>query len=136
MLTNKKSRFVFYNFNYYLSTISKPPQLVRHTVTSDDDYALREMQNKNWPYFIERILKVSETGLELTNYSMTDKSENKIITDAVQNFKTVKKLYVCQYNTVGDNLLEYLHNCPILAQEKIDEDLRLNAFQFIKASPK
>ena len=110
MLTNKKSRFLFYNFNDYLSTISKPLQLVRHTVTSDDDYALREMQNKNWPYFIERILKVSETDLELTNYSMTDKSENKIITDAVQNFKTVKKLYMCLYNTVGDNLLEYLHN--------------------------
>ena len=36
------------------------------------------------------------------------------------------------YNTVGDSLLEYLHNCPIVEQEKIDEDLRLNAFKFSK----
>ena len=36
------------------------------------------------------------------------------------------------YNTVGDNLLEYLHNCIIVEQEKIDEDLRLNAFKFSK----
>ena len=24
-----------------------------------------------------------------------------------------------------------MHNCPILKQEKIDEDLRLNAFEFL-----
>ena len=33
------------------------------------------------------------------------------------------------YNTVGDNLLGYLHNCPILEQEIFDEDLRLNDFE-------
>ena len=131
MLINKNSKFLFYNFNDYLGTINKPLQFLRHTVISHDDYALTELLNRNWPDFIERILEVSQNGLELMNDSINDKSENKIITDAIQNFKKVKELYMCLYNTVVDNLLEYLHNCPILEQEKIDEDLRLNVFKFL-----
>ena len=80
MLTNKNSKFLFYSFSDNLSAIGKPLQLVRHTVISDDDYALTELQKRNWPSFIERILKVSQDGLEFTNYSITDKSENKCIT--------------------------------------------------------
>ena len=67
----------------------------------------------------------------MRNYSVTDKLENKSITDTTKNFKIVKELYMSLYNTVGDNLLEYLHKRPILDQEKIDEDLRLNAFEFL-----
>ena len=74
MSTNKNSKFLCYNFNDYLSLIGKPPQLVSHTVISDDDYALTELQNRNWPYFNERILEFSQNGLELRNYSITDKS--------------------------------------------------------------
>ena len=74
MLTNKNSKFLCYNFNDYLSTTGKPPQLVSHTVISDDDYALTKLQNRNWPYFNERILEFSQNGLELRNYSITDKS--------------------------------------------------------------
>ena len=131
MLTNKNSKVLFYNFNDCLSIIGKPPQLVIHTVISDEDYALTELQNRIWPYFIERILEYSQNGLKLRNYSITDKPENKIITDTIQNFKIVKELYMSLYNTIGDNLLEYLHNCPYLEQEKIDEDLRINAFEFL-----
>ena len=65
----------------------------------------------------------------MRNYSVTDKSENKAITDAIQNFKIFKGLYMSLYNTVGDNLLGYLYNCPILEQEIFDEDLRLNDFE-------
>ena len=131
MLTNKNSKFLCYNFNDYLSTTGKPPQLVSHTVISDDDYALTKLQNRNWPYFNERILEFSQNGLELRNYSITDKSENKIMKDKIQNFKIIKELYMSLHNAVGDYLLEYPRNCPIFEQEKIDEDLRLNAFEFL-----
>ena len=66
MLTNKSSEFLFYNF---FSTIG------------DDNYALTELQNRNWPYFIEKILAFSQNGFKLTNDSITDKSKNEIIKD-------------------------------------------------------
>ena len=51
--------------------------------------------------------------------------------DKIQNFEIIKELYMSLYNVVRDNLLEYSRNCPIFEQEKIDEDLRLNAFEFL-----
>ena len=77
-------------------------------------------------------MKVSQSGLELINFSITNKSKNKVITDTIQNFKIVKELHMSLYNTVGDNLLEYLHNCSILEQEKIYKNFKLNAFKFSK----
>ena len=47
MLTNKNSKFWFYNFSDYLSAIGKPLQLVRDTLISDDDYTLTELQKRN-----------------------------------------------------------------------------------------
>ena len=108
MLTNKNSKFWFYNFSDYLSAIGKPLQLVRDTVISDDDYTLTELQKRNWPNFIERILKVSQDGLEFTNYSITDKSENKCITYTIQHFKILKELYLSLYNTVRDNYTKHI----------------------------
>ena len=98
---------------------------------SGGDYALVELQNRNSTFFIERIHEVFQNGLELTNYSVTDKSENRIITDIIQSFKIVKELYMSLYNTTGDNLLENSNNSLILGQENIDTDLRLNAFKFL-----
>lgn len=43
MLTNNNSKFIFYNFNNYLNRIGRPIQFVRHTITSDDDYALTKL---------------------------------------------------------------------------------------------
>ena len=76
-------------------------------------------------------MKVSQNGLELINCSITDKSKNKVITDTIQSFKTVKELYMSLYNTVEDNLLKYLHNCLILEQEKLCKNFKLNAFKFL-----
>ena len=53
------------------------------------------------------------------------------MTDIIQNFKIVIELYMYLQNTIGEFLIEYLHNCPISKQEKIDEDLRLNTFEFL-----
>ena len=58
MFTNKNSKCLFYHFNDYLTRINEPTKLARHSQISDDDIALDIIQNKNWQYFIERILEV------------------------------------------------------------------------------
>ena len=60
----------------------------------DGDYAVTELKNRNWSYFIEIILGVYQNGLELIIYSITEKWKNKIITDTVQNFKIVNEQYM------------------------------------------
>ena len=109
MLTNNNSKFIFYNFNNYLNRIGRPIQFVRHTITSDDDYALTKLQNKEWLYFIERIVEVSQSSVQLQNLGRPfDITEKKIIDDTIQNFKLCKQLYMSLHNTIGNNLLEYI----------------------------
>ena len=62
MLTNKNSKFLFYHFNGYLRQINEPTKPIRHSVVVDDDTTLEILQNKNWQYFIERILEVCQSN--------------------------------------------------------------------------
>ena len=59
VLTNKNSKYLFHLFNKYLEDKNKPKQFIRHNVISDDNYAMKELQNKNWPYFINCIIQFS-----------------------------------------------------------------------------
>ena len=55
-LTNKNSKYLFYRFNDYLERKLEPIKPVCHSIITDDDIALKVIQNKNWQYFIETIL--------------------------------------------------------------------------------
>ena len=61
-LTNKNSKFLFYHFNDYLAHINEPTKPVRHSEIIDDDFALDIMQNKNWQYFIEKLLEICQSN--------------------------------------------------------------------------
>ena len=56
MIINRNSKFLFYHFNDYLRQINEPTKPVRHSVVLNDETALEILQNKDWQYFIERIL--------------------------------------------------------------------------------
>ena len=66
ILTNKHSKFLCYNFNSYLNSQNDSRQFIRHSQISDDTYTLNALQNKNWPYFIERIIEFSQSDQKLS----------------------------------------------------------------------
>ena len=59
MLSNINSKILFYDFNNYQNIIGEEIQKIRHTNIADDGYALKNLQSKNWLYFIERITEIS-----------------------------------------------------------------------------
>ena len=61
-LTKKNSKYLFYRFNDYLQGVLEPIKPVRHGIITDDDIALDVIQNENWQYFIETILKTCQTN--------------------------------------------------------------------------
>ena len=92
MLTHKTSKFLFYQFNNYLPQINKPVKYIKHTEIADDDFALGVLQEKNWPYFIERLLEVC-TNLAFENIVGIGNPENvKIINDSLQNLTICNEL--------------------------------------------
>lgn len=60
MLTNKNSKFLFYNFNNYLNRRGLPVQYLRLTIISEDIHRLIELQKKDWQYFIGKLFELSE----------------------------------------------------------------------------
>ena len=55
VLTNKNSKYLFYQFNDYLERLLQPIRPVRHSIITDDDLVLEVIQNEKWQYFIETI---------------------------------------------------------------------------------
>ena len=51
-LANKNSKFLFNLFNKYQQDRGKKKHSVRHTKVTVDDYALKKLQDRNRPYFI------------------------------------------------------------------------------------
>ena len=61
MLTNKNSKFLFYNFNNYLNRRGLPVQLLRPTLISEDIHGLLEhKKKKDWQYSIDKLFELSE----------------------------------------------------------------------------
>ena len=52
----KTSKFLFHLFNKNQENRGRQKHTIRHTKLSDDNYALGALQDRNWPYFIGRII--------------------------------------------------------------------------------
>ena len=101
VLTNKNSKYLFHLFNKYLEDENKPKQFIGHSVISDDNYALKELQNKNWPYFINRIIQFSQGFTDVGEIGISDRYEANILYNTKGNFKIVNELYSELFNFVG-----------------------------------
>ena len=127
-LANKNSKFLFHLFNKYQENRGRKKQAVRHTKVSADDYALQKLQDRNWPYFINRIIEFSQGVFDLNDVITTDADEVNILNNARANFEIVKNLYNELLTTVGINLHEYFINLDIEEKQKIDTDLTNNNY--------
>ena len=61
--THSTSKFLFYHFNNLRRNLGEEPYKVRHTIVSDDQHAVENLQSKDWPYFIDRLLGVSNDDI-------------------------------------------------------------------------
>ena len=127
-LANKNSKFLFNLFNKYQQDRGRKKQSVRHTKVSADDYALQKLQDKNWPYFINRIIEFSQGVFDINDIITTDADEVNILNNTRSNFEMVKNLYNELLTSVGINLHEYFMNLDIDKKKKIDTDLTNNNY--------
>ena len=85
MNSNSTSKFLFYQFNTFRQVQGKPFLEIRYSVIADDDYALENLQNKNWQYFIETLLFVASDQL-----SKFEESEKDILQKTFDNLNYCK----------------------------------------------
>ena len=72
-------------------------------------------KQKNWPYFIEKLLQLSENdSLELKSLgTAVDIEENKLVIDMITILTICKEFYNKIYSTVVDNLCEFPTYCSM-----------------------
>ena len=127
-LANKNSKFLFNLFNKYQENRGRKKLPVKHTKVSADDYALKKLQYRNWPYFVNRIIEFSQDVYDINDIITTDAEEVNILNNTRTNFEITKNLYNELLTAVGINLHEYFINLDIAEKQKIDTDLINNNY--------
>ena len=129
-LANKNSKFLFNLFNKYQENRGRKKLPVKHTKVSADDYALKKLQDRNWPYFVNRIIEFSQGVYDSNDIITTDAEEVNILNNTRANFEITKNLYNELLTAVGINLHEYFINLDIdiAEKQKIDTDLINNNY--------
>ena len=100
MNSNSSSKFLFYHFNMFRQAQGKSFLEIRHSVIADDDYALENLQNKNWQYFVETLLFGASDQL-----SEFEESEKYILKKTFDNLNDCKVVY----QNVFDDVTIFFH---------------------------
>ena len=127
-LANKNSKFLFNLFNKYQENRGRKKLPVKHTKVSGDDFALKKLQDRNWSYFVNRIIKFSQGVYDINDIITIDAEEVNILNNTRANFEITKNLYNELLTAVGINLHEYFINLDIAEKQKIDTDLINNNY--------
>ena len=77
---------------------------------SADDCALKKLQDRNWPYFVNCILEFLQGVYDINDIITTDAEEVNILNNTRANFEITKNLYNELLTAVGINLHDYFIN--------------------------
>ena len=117
IFTNKNSKFLFYRFDDYLQQNGEEIKKIKHSVVMQDYIAVQEIQEKNWKYFVESILSLSEDA--------TDKGYPKSFQlDTQENSLILKKTYEKLYDQIAKQFDKTLQKMPFDLFKDIEEDFR------------
>ena len=101
----RNSKYLFYRLKDYSQCLLKPIKPVHRSIITDDDIALDIIQNENWQYFIETILKTCQTNNGGINNTVELKNI-KLIKNSVENITICKQTYQNFY----DQISQYFQN--------------------------
>ena len=122
--SHSTSKFLFYNFNTFRSLLGKEIFTLRHSIIANEEYALETLQNRNWSYFIKKLIYFSNNDLDDELFRDGEYDEQKSLVD-----QTFKNLNYCKqiYENVFDDIAFFFHRklkeTPDIFVEKMEEDL-------------
>ena len=124
------AKFLFHRFNNFQQSFGLSKFQLRHSQVSEDDYALKALQNKNWAYFIKTLLKVSTNQVDIS--SLSNPNELSILSQTSENLHICKEYYNSIYHNIAGCFQEYLIRLPNLSVEKMENDININLLSNIE----
>ena len=118
MNSNSTSKFLFYHFNTFRQVQGKSFLEIRHSVIAHDDYALENLQNKNWQYFVETLLFVARNQL-----SEFQESEKDILKNSFDNLNYCKDYYQAGFDDTAYFFYQYIKKIHDIFVEKMEDNI-------------
>ena len=122
---NPTSKLLFYNFNTIRQLDRLAPLTVWHSEVANNKFAIKIVQSHNWQYFIETLLQISNSEVNIQDYNLHDNEDfDKYL--IVQ--KTLENLNYCKnfYEVVFDDIYFFhkkIKETPNEFVEKMEDDL-------------
>ena len=69
---------------------SSPTAPVRHSKISENKIVLKEVQNRNWQYLVESVIKLAEN--DKSHLKPLSKNERKIMKSMKHNYKVARRV--------------------------------------------
>ena len=57
--SDSTSKFLFHNLNTFRSLLGQENFTLRHSIIANNEYPLETLQNRNWSYFIKKLIYFS-----------------------------------------------------------------------------
>ena len=94
---------------------------MKHSLVTEDYLAVEKIQDRNWNYFVEKVLTFSENATVESN-------EKSFLLDTKENVVILKKTYKNLYNKTSKNISRTLMKMPFDFAKKVKDDLMRENF--------
>ena len=115
LLTFKNAKYLLYRFSDLLESSGQAIIKIKHSKVTDDYIAVEEIQNKNWQYFIERVIEVCKSK----EIGSTIRKSQNFLLNAVENVAIAKRSYETFYNVVEKNVYSTMNKLSVDERNKI-----------------
>ena len=122
--TYKNVKYLFYKFNDYLLFNELITVSVRHSKINENKIVMKEIQNRDWQYLVELLIKLVEH--DKSHLKLLPKAERKIIKRTKYYYRVAQRVYASTYAKMAEI---FKINLNSLLPDKIDEtenDFRAN----------
>ena len=84
-------KYLFYKFDDYLLFNGLTTVPVRHSRINENKIVLEEIQNRDWQYLVESVIKLVEH--DKTHLKPLPKAERKVIKSMKHNYRVARRVY-------------------------------------------
>ena len=122
--SHKNIKDLFYKFNDYLlfNWLNMGP--VRHSKINENKIVIEEIQNRDWQYLVESVIKPVEH--DKIHLKLLPNAERKIIKSMRYNCMVARIVHAPTYANIGEQFKIYLNFLPPDEIDEIENNFRAN----------
>ena len=120
----KNVKYLFYKFNDYLLFNGLNTVPLRHSRINENKIVMEEIQNRDWQYLVELVIKLVEH--DKSHLKPRPRAESKIIKSMKHNYRIARRVYASTYASMAEQFKVYLNSLPPDKIDEIEKDFRTN----------